>query len=238
VVLIEDERDVATPPRVHPAWRGYDFVSAERAVVGSKCSSRTHDVRGARSAMPARHVWLRRLQGIRADAKTADTGVLMLTAKASRGSILGLEVVGRTTTWSGRSSCARSCLLVTRVLCSTSASPIGARRCPFLRLPRGVIKVGGRSSSIHHARRRSFNHSPTQLLPLVYSCSSISRSRSGRVFSREELLEQVWEMRGDINTRAPSDVHVSVASLSLGTAPADVIETVQRLRLSAKRDRA
>jgi two-component system phosphate regulon response regulator PhoB len=44
------------------------------------------------------------------------------------------------------------------------------------------------------------------------------------VFSREELLEQVWEMRGDINTRTV-DVHVRRLRVSLGPA-ADVIETV------------
>jgi len=56
----------------------------------------------------------------------------------------------------------------------------------------------------------------------------------GRVFSREELLEQVWDMRGDINTRTV-DVHVRRLRISLATA-ADVIETVHGFGYRAKRD--
>ena len=54
------------------------------------------------------------------------------------------------------------------------------------------------------------------------------------MFSREELLEQVWEMRGDINTRTV-DVHVRRLRVSLGPA-ADVIETVHGFGYRAKRD--
>jgi two-component system phosphate regulon response regulator PhoB len=47
------------------------------------------------------------------------------------------------------------------------------------------------------------------------------------VFSREELLEQVWEMRGDINTRTV-DVHVRRLRKALndGKKP-DLIRTVR-----------
>ena len=52
--------------------------------------------------------------------------------------------------------------------------------------------------------------------------------------SREELLERVWEMRGDINTRTV-DVHVRRLRVSLGPA-ADVIETVHGFGYRARRD--
>jgi two-component system phosphate regulon response regulator PhoB len=53
------------------------------------------------------------------------------------------------------------------------------------------------------------------------------------VFSREELLEQVWGMRGDINTRTV-DVHVRRLRVSLGEA-ADTIETVHGFGYRARR---
>ena len=78
------------------------------------------------------------------------------------------------------------------------------------------------------------NGAPTQLRPLEYKLLQLLVSDPGRVFSREELLEQVWEMRGDINTRTV-DVHVRRLRVSLGPA-ADVIETVHGFGYRAKRD--
>jgi DNA-binding response OmpR family regulator len=78
------------------------------------------------------------------------------------------------------------------------------------------------------------NGTPTQLRPLEYKLLQLLVSDPGRVFSREELLEQVWEMRGDINTRTV-DVHVRRLRVSLGPA-ADVIETVHGFGYRAKRD--
>ena len=75
---------------------------------------------------------------------------------------------------------------------------------------------------------------PTQLRPLEYKLLQLLVSDPGRVFSREELLEQVWEMRGDINTRTV-DVHVRRLRVSLGPA-ADVIETVHGFGYRARRD--
>jgi len=75
---------------------------------------------------------------------------------------------------------------------------------------------------------------PINLRPLEYKLLQLLVSDPGRVFSREELLEQVWEMRGDINTRTV-DVHVRRLRVSLGPA-ADVIETVHGFGYRAKRE--
>jgi len=75
---------------------------------------------------------------------------------------------------------------------------------------------------------------PTQLRPLEYKLLQLLVSDPGRVYSREELLEQVWEMRGDINPRTV-DVHVRRLRVSLGPA-ADVIETVHGFGYRARRD--
>ena len=50
----------------------------------------------------------------------------------------------------------------------------------------------------------------------------------------EELLAQVWEIRGEVNTRTV-DVHVRRLRVSLGPA-ADVIETVHGFGYRARRE--
>ena len=56
----------------------------------------------------------------------------------------------------------------------------------------------------------------------------------GRVFTREDLLAEVWEIRGSVSTRTV-DVHVRRLRVSLGAA-ADWIETVHGFGYRAKRE--
>ena len=89
-------------------------------------------------------------------------------------------------------------------------------------------------STTIRSRSRLATFAPTQLRPLEFKLLQLLVSDPGRVFSREELLEQVWEMRGDINTRTV-DVHVRRLRAKLGPA-ADVIETVHGFGYRARRD--
>ena len=85
-----------------------------------------------------------------------------------------------------------------------------------------------------HPRRADRRRADAAAAARVQAARSCSSRIPGRVFSREELLEQVWEMRGDINTRTV-DVHVRRLRVSLGAA-ADVIETVHGFGYRARRD--
>ncbi len=73
-----------------------------------------------------------------------------------------------------------------------------------------------------------------QLRPLEYRLLHLLVAEPGRVFTREELLELVWGMRGDINTRTV-DVHVRRLRQSLGDA-ADWVETVHGFGYRAKKE--
>ena len=84
------------------------------------------------------------------------------------------------------------------------------------------------------AHRVQRNGRPVHLGPTEFRLLEFFLQHPRRVFSREELLEQVWEMRGDINTRTV-DVHVRRLRVSLGPA-ADVIETVHGFGYRARRD--
>jgi two-component system, OmpR family, phosphate regulon response regulator PhoB len=165
---------------------------------------------------------------IRADATLADTAVLMLTAKGeAEDRILGLEV--------GADDYVVKPFVVREVVLRVTAlaNRLAERRARSTTSTGTVLKAGPIELDpvTHDVRIAGVL---TQLRPLEYKLLQLLVSDPGRVFSREELLEQVWEMRGDINTRTV-DVHVRRLRVSLGTA-ADVIETVHGFGYRAKRD--
>jgi two-component system phosphate regulon response regulator PhoB len=167
---------------------------------------------------------------IRRDATLADTGVLMLTAKGeAEDRILGLEV--------GADDYVVKPFVVREVVLRVTAlaNRLAERRARPAQSAGTAIKVGPiELDPVTHDVR--IGGAPTQLRPLEYKLLQLLVSDPGRVFTREELLEQVWEMRGDINTRTV-DVHVRRLRVSLGPA-ADVIETVHGFGYRAKRDNA
>jgi two-component system alkaline phosphatase synthesis response regulator PhoP len=84
-----------------------------------------------------------------------------------------------------------------------------------------VVTVGGRE---------------VQLRPLEFKLLALLVSHPGKVFSREELLAEVWGLRGELNTRTV-DVHVRRLRMNLGDA-ADAIETVHGFGYRARTARA
>src|SRR5678816_4198021 len=147
---------------------------------------------------------------IRGESHLADIGVLMLTAKGeAEDRILGLEV--------GADDYVVKPFVVREVVLRVTAlaNRVAARRArPAAGDPSRVLKVGAiELDPVTHDVRIS--GAPTQLRPLEFKLLHLLVSDPGRVFSREELLEQVWEMRGDINTRTV-DVHVRRLRVSLG----------------------
>jgi two-component system, OmpR family, phosphate regulon response regulator PhoB len=229
VVIIEDERDVARLLEFNLTSAGFQVVSA---ATGSEGLAAVHrhkpDVVLLDLMLPDQSGY-DVCKALRADPATADLGVLMLTAKGeAEDRILGLEV--------GADDYVVKPFVVREVVLRVTAlaNRLAERRArPTAGDPGGVLKVGPiELDPITHDVR--IGGSPTQLRPLEYKLLQLLVSDPGRVFSREELLEQVWEMRGDINTRTV-DVHVRRLRVSLGTA-ADVIETVHGFGYRAKRD--
>jgi len=229
VVIIEDERDVARLLEFNLRGAGFTVVSAATGAAG------LDEVRRAKPDVVVLDLMLPDQSGyevckqIRADASVGDAGVLMLTAKGeAEDRILGLEV--------GADDYVVKPFVVREVVLRVTAlaNRLAERRArPAASEPGGTLKVGPiELDPITHDVR--IDGAPAQLRPLEYKLLQLLVSDPGRVFSREELLEQVWEMRGDINTRTV-DVHVRRLRVSLGPA-ADVIETVHGFGYRAKRD--
>jgi two-component system phosphate regulon response regulator PhoB len=228
VVIIEDERDVAR-------LLEFNLRSANFAVT---CAGTGAEGLAAVQANLPEVVILDLMlpdtsgydvcKQLRADPKVGEVGVLMLTAKGeAEDRILGLEV--------GADDYVVKPFVVREVVLRVTAlaNRLAERRArPAAGDPNKVLKVGPiELDPVTHDVRIA--GAPTQLRPLEYKLLQLLVSDPGRVFSREELLEQVWEMRGDINTRTV-DVHVRRLRVSLGPA-ADVIETVHGFGYRAKR---
>ncbi len=164
---------------------------------------------------------------LRADATVGDVGVVMLTAKGDpEDRILGLEV-------GADDYVVKPCVVREVVLRVVAlANRLSERRArPATGEPGANLKVGAiELDPVTHDVRIS--GVPTQLRPLEYKLLHLLVSHPGRVFTREELLEQVWDMRGDVHTRTV-DVHVRRLRVSLGPA-AESIETVHGFGYRAK----
>jgi two-component system phosphate regulon response regulator PhoB len=75
------------------------------------------------------------------------------------------------------------------------------------------------------AHRAFVDGAEVQLTPLEFRLLSTFMSRLGRVQSREQLLEDVWEMSSDLETRTV-DTHVKRLREKLGSGR-DLLETVR-----------
>jgi len=228
VVIIEDERDVARLLEFNLRSAGFEVASAATGAAGIAAVIRDKPDVVVLDLMLPDQSGYEVCKQIRADPAVGDAGVLMLTAKGeAEDRILGLEV--------GADDYVVKPFVVREVVLRVTAlaNRLAERRArPATSDPSRVHKVGViELDPVTHDVKIS--GVPTQLRPLEFKLLQLLVSDPGRVFSREELLEQVWEMRGDINTRTV-DVHVRRLRVSLGSA-ADVIETVHGFGYRARR---
>ena len=231
VVIIEDERDVARLLEFNLRGAGFEVASAATGAAGIAAVLRDKPDVVVLDLMLPDQSGYEVCKQLRADATVGDVGVLMLTAKGeAEDRILGLEV--------GADDYVVKPFVVREVVLRVTAlaNRLAERRVrPAAGDPSDVLKVGPiELDPVTH--EVTISGVLTQLRPLEYKLLQLLVSDPGRVFSREELLEQVWEMRGDINTRTV-DVHVRRLRVSLGSA-AEVIETVHGFGYRAKRDGA
>jgi two-component system phosphate regulon response regulator PhoB len=228
LVIIEDERDVARLLEFNLKAAGFAVQAAVSGAEGlAAARAGAPDVVLLDLMLPDQSGY-DVCRAIRADPDLADVGVLMLTAKGEpEDRILGLEV--------GADDYVVKPFVVREVVLRVTAlaNRLAERRARPETSSGTMLKAGAIELDpvTHEVRIAGV---PAQLRPLEYKLLQLLVSEPGRVFSREELLEQVWDMRGDIHTRTV-DVHVRRLRVSLGTA-ADAIETVHGFGYRARRD--
>jgi len=234
VLLVEDEPDVARLLGFHLEGAGWTVTRVER---GLDALARA---RVEAPVVVVLDVMLPDMSGfdvcrrLRAEAETAEVGVLMLTARGDPDDrITGLEV--------GADDYVVKPFVVREVMLRVAAlaSRISERRS---RRDRGgrdpgadppVVRLGPLAIDTA-ACEASLDGAPLALRPLEYKLLLTLASAPGRVFSRDDLLAEVWDIRGNVSTRTV-DVHVRRLRVSLGPA-ADWIETVHGFGYRARKD--
>ncbi|MGE0872146.1 MAG: response regulator [Kofleriaceae bacterium] len=228
VVIIEDERDVSRLLEFNLKSAGFTVSSETTGAAGlAAVREQSPDVVVLDLMLPDMSGY-EVCKQLRADPTVAEVGVLMLTAKGEpEDRILGLEV--------GADDYVVKPFVVREIVLRVNAlaNRLAERRArPAAGDPTKLVRIGPiELDPITH--EVNIDGAPAQLRPLEYKLLHLLVSDPGRVFTREELLELVWDMRGDINTRTV-DVHVRRLRVSLGTG-AEVNETVHGFGYRAKK---
>jgi two-component system, OmpR family, phosphate regulon response regulator PhoB len=229
VLIVEDEPDVSRLLAFNLQSAGFTTSSRARGedgVAAALLDPPTVVVLDLMLPDVSGHDVCRRL---RAAPVTHDVGVLMLTARGDEDDrIAGLESGADdyvVKPFSVREVVLRVVALANRIAERASGALNGR--------PGGVLRCGEvEIDTVSHDVRVS--GSPVSLRPLEYKLATTLMAAPGKVFGRDELLAEVWGIRGEASTRTV-DVHVKRLRSALGVG-AEVIETVHGFGYRARRD--
>ena len=214
ILVVEDEPDITALVAYHLAKVGFRVSTA---------ATGPDAVRAVREERPALVILDRMLPGLdgdevlaqlRADPALQDVAVLMLTARRDefdriRGLALGADDY-LTKPFSPHELVLRVAAILRR---SRSASPSSDL------LIIGPIEIDQSRHRVTSAGR------DVELTATEFKLLLILAERRGRVQSRGQLLEEVWEASPDVQTRTV-DMHVQRLRVKLG-AEGDLIETIR-----------
>jgi two-component system phosphate regulon response regulator PhoB len=216
ILVVDDEPDITALVAYHLAKAGYRVSTA---------GSGPEAIRAAHSERPDVIVLDLMLPGmsgyqvlveLREHPETRDVGVIMLTARREEvDRIKGLEL-GADDYLTKPFSPQELTLRVGALLRRLSAPAVSEG---------GAILVAGPISIDRTAHRAYLKGGEMDLTATEYRLLELLVERRGRVQSRPQLLEIVWEAQPDIQTRTV-DMHVQRLRTKLG-ADADWIETVR-----------
>ena len=227
ILVVDDEPDILALVAYHLARSGYRVSTA---------SSGAEALQAARDEQPALIVldlMLPELSGfevlerLRADRALADVPVLMLTARREESDrVQGLSL-GADDYLVKPFSPQELVLRVRNILRRTRTKPSERRNIIDL----GAVLIDRDAHTV------TLDDQPVDLTATEYKLLITLAERRGRVQSRAQLLEIVWESAPDIQTRTV-DMHVQRLRAKLGAA-GDMIETVRgfgyRLRRNGER---
>ncbi len=216
ILVVDDEPDITALVAYHLAKAGYRVSTAGNGVEALESArSERPDVIVLDLMLPGMSGY-DVLTGLRERQETRDIGVIMLTARREEADrIRGLELGADdylTKPFSPQELALRVGALIRRL-----AAPAVSEG--------GSILVAGPISIDRLAHRAYLQGQEMDLTATEYRLLELLVERQGRVQSRPQLLEGVWEAQPDIQTRTV-DMHVQRLRTKLGNK-ADWIETVR-----------
>jgi two-component system phosphate regulon response regulator PhoB len=214
ILIVDDERDILQVLEFALKQAGFDTVTAGDA---GQALAR---VREAQPDLVILDLMLPDLPGtevcrqLKSSARTAGLPVIMLTARGDEvDRVVGFELGADdyiTKPFSVREVVLRVKAILRR---NAPGEPVGPRETL------GTLRVDT------EAHRVFVEGVEVELTALEFKLLTTFLSRVGRVQTREQLLHDVWEMTGDLQTRTV-DTHVKRLREKLGSGR-DLIETVR-----------
>jgi len=229
ILVVDDEPDILALVTYHLARAGYRISTATSGNEARRAAGEELPALVVLDLMLPELSGFEVLERMRADRALADTPVLMLTARREEPDrVQGLSL-GADDYLVKPFSPQELVLRVRNILRRTRATT--AERGNVLHV--GPVEI---DKAAHVVR---LDGHPIDLTATEYKLLVILADRRGRVQSRAQLLETVWESAPDIQTRTV-DMHVQRLRAKLGAA-GDLIETVRgfgyRLRRAATAER-
>jgi two-component system phosphate regulon response regulator PhoB len=230
VLVVDDERDITALVAYHLAKAGYRVTTAGTGVAAlDALATDPPDLVVLDLMLPGRSGY-DVLAEIRRREETRAIGVIVLTARRDEADRIRGLAGGADDYLTKPFSPEELVLRVGAVLrrLHAPAAPAG----PLLRAGSITIDRGAHAVSV--------DATAVDLTPIEYKLLLLLVERRGRVQSRPQLLETVWESQPDIQTRTV-DMHVQRLRAKLGAA-GGLIETVRgfgyRFRADLPRGRA
>jgi two-component system phosphate regulon response regulator PhoB len=215
VLLVDDERDLLSLLDFNLRAAGFETLlatTAEQAL--SQVRRRVPDLVLLDLMLPD-------LSGtevcrqIKSDPRTRHVPVVMLTAKGEEvDRVVGFEIGADD--YVTKPFSVRELVLRLKAVLRRAGGARGAERPPS--------RVGPIRVDVD-AHRAFVDEGEVALTPLEFKLLTTLMSRLGRVQSREQLLEDVWEMSAEVETRTV-DTHVKRLREKLGSGR-DLLETVR-----------
>jgi len=215
VLVVDDERDITALVAYHLARAGYRVTTAGTGVGALEAiATETPDLVVLDLMLPGRSGY-EVLDELRRRDETRDVGVIVLTARRDEADrIKGLA--GGADDYLTKPFSPEELVLRVGAVLRRLRAPAAATG-PLLRAGPIAIDRGAHTVTV--------DGKAVELTPLEYRLLLLLAERRGRVQTRPQLLESVWESQPDIQTRTV-DMHVQRLRAKLGGA-GERIETVR-----------
>jgi two-component system phosphate regulon response regulator PhoB len=227
ILVVDDERDITALVAYHLAKAGYRVTTATTGPAAIEAArAEPPDLVVLDLMLPGRSGY-EVLEELRRRAETQSVGVILLTARREEADrIKGLSA-GADDYLTKPFSPEELVLRVGAVLRRLGAPAATGG---------GAVLHAGPIAIDRAAHTVTVNGAAVELTRIEYRLLLLLAERRGRVQSRPQLLESVWEAQSDIQTRTV-DMHVQRLRTKLGDA-GEMIETVRGFGYRMKGERA
>ncbi len=227
ILVVDDERDITALVAYHLAKAGYRVTTAASGPAALEAvATEIPDLVVLDLMLPGRS-GLEVLEELRRREEWSGIGVILLTARREEPDRIKGLALGADDYLTKPFSPEELVLRVGAVLRRLRAPAATAG---------GTILKAGPITIDRAAHTATVDDEPVELTRIEYRLLLLLAERQGRVQTRPQLLESVWEAQADIQTRTV-DMHVQRLRTKLGGA-GDLIETVRGVGYRMKAERA